>query len=47
MEGNKDEAERCVELGEKYMAEGKYDKAEKFLSKAQKLFPTSKAESEY
>lgn len=45
MEGNKDEALRCVELAEKYLAEGKYDKAEKFLQKGQKLFPTSKAES--
>lgn len=45
MEGNKDEAERCIELAEKYLAEGKYDKAEKFLVKGQKLFPTSKAES--
>lgn len=36
---------RCVELGEQYLAEGKYDKAEKFLVKGQKLFPTSKAES--
>lgn len=45
MEGNKDEALRCVELAEKYLAEGKYDKAEKFLHKGQKLFPTSKAES--
>lgn len=44
MEGNKDEAKRCVELGENYIAEGKYDKAEKFLGKAQKLFPTEKAE---
>lgn len=46
MEGNKDEAERCVELGEKYLAEGKYEKAEKFLNKGQKLFPTAKAEGE-
>lgn len=45
MDGNKDEAQKCVALGEKYLAEGKYDKAEKFLTKAQKLFPTSKAES--
>lgn len=44
MEGNKDEAQRCVELAEKYLAEGKYDKAEKFLLKGQKLFPTTKAE---
>lgn len=47
MEGNKDEAMRCVELGEQYLAEGKYDKAEKFLGKAQKLFPTEKAGSKW
>ena len=44
MEGNKDEALRCVELAEENIAMGKYDKADKFLNKAQKLFPTSKAE---
>lgn len=43
MEVNKDEAERCVELAEKYIEEKNRDKAEKFLHKAEKLFPTQRA----
>lgn len=44
MDSNKDEADRCLELAEQFIAEGKCDKAEKFIQKAQKLFPTKKAE---
>ncbi|PSN48438.1 DnaJ subfamily B member 12 [Blattella germanica] len=43
MEVNKDEAERCIEFAEKYLVEGNRDKAEKFLLKAERLFPTQKA----
>jgi hypothetical protein len=43
MEVNKDEAERCIELAERFILEGKKDKAEKFLRKAERLFPTQKA----
>ncbi|XP_023712623.1 dnaJ homolog subfamily B member 12 isoform X2 [Cryptotermes secundus] len=43
MEGNKDEAERCIEFAERFILEGKKDKAEKFLLKAERLFPTQKA----
>lgn len=43
MEGNKDEAERCIELAAKFITEGKREKAEKFLQKAERLFPTTKA----
>lgn len=43
MEVNKDEAEHCIQLAEKYMKEKNRDKAEKFLHKAEKLFPTQKA----
>lgn len=43
MEGNKDEAERCIEIAEKCILEGKRDKAEKFLHKAEKLYSTQKA----
>lgn len=43
MEGNKDEAARCIELAEKYINERNRDKAEKFLHKAEKLYPTQKA----
>ncbi|XP_011695643.1 PREDICTED: dnaJ homolog subfamily B member 12 [Wasmannia auropunctata] len=44
MDSNKDEAERCMELAERFMRERKYDEAEKFARKAQKLYPTKKAE---
>ncbi|XP_034238975.1 dnaJ homolog subfamily B member 14 [Thrips palmi] len=43
MEGNRDEAERCIEFAERFILEGKIDKAEKFLNKAERLFPTSRA----
>jgi hypothetical protein len=43
MEVNKDEAERCIELAERFMLEGKKDKVKKFLLKAERLFPTQKA----
>lgn len=44
MDSNKDEAERCMERAERYLREKKYEEAEKFLRKAQKLYPTKKAE---
>jgi DnaJ family protein B protein 12 len=44
MDSNKDEAERCSELAERYIHEKKFDNAEKFLRKAQKLYPTKKTE---
>ncbi|XP_050517392.1 dnaJ homolog subfamily B member 12 [Diabrotica virgifera virgifera] len=43
MEGNKDEALRCVDLAEKFIQEKNRQKAEKYLNKAEKLFPTDKA----
>ncbi|XP_046393164.1 dnaJ homolog subfamily B member 12 [Ischnura elegans] len=43
MEGNKDEAERCIELAERSIFEGRPEKAERFLLKAEKLYPTQKA----
>ncbi|KAJ1528884.1 hypothetical protein ONE63_007253 [Megalurothrips usitatus] len=43
MESNRDEAERCLEYAEKFILEGKTDKAEKFLNKAERLFPTARA----
>jgi hypothetical protein len=46
MEVNKDEAERCIELAERFMVEGKKDKVKKFLLKAERLFPTQKAKGE-
>lgn len=47
MEGNRDEAERCIEFAERFILEGKIDKAEKFLNKAERLFPTSRAKGKY
>lgn len=44
MDSNKDEAERCMELAERYMREKKFEEAEKFARKAQKLYPMKKAE---
>ncbi|XP_020281210.1 dnaJ homolog subfamily B member 12-like [Pseudomyrmex gracilis] len=44
MDSNKDEAERCLELAERYLRERKYEEAEKFARKAQKLYPLKKVE---
>ncbi|XP_067615136.1 dnaJ homolog subfamily B member 12 [Eurosta solidaginis] len=43
MDGNKDEAQRCIDIAVQAFAEGKIEKAEKFLLKAEKLFPTERA----
>ena len=43
MESNRDEAERCIEYAEKFILEGKTEKAEKFLNKAERLYPTPRA----
>jgi hypothetical protein len=40
---NKEAAERCIECAERFILDGKKDKAEKFLFKAERLFPTQKA----
>lgn len=44
MDSNKDEAERCMELVERYLREKKFKEAEKFVRKAQKLYPTKRGE---
>ncbi|EFN84225.1 dnaJ homolog subfamily B member 12 isoform X2 [Harpegnathos saltator] len=44
MDSNKDEAERCMEFAGRYMREKKYEEAEKFARKAQKLYPMKKAD---
>ncbi|XP_012263613.1 dnaJ homolog subfamily B member 12 [Athalia rosae] len=44
MDSNKDEADRCLEFAVQFILDGQCDKAEKFLQKAQKLFPTKRAE---
>lgn len=43
MDSNKDEALRCIEVAEKYIKERKKEKAQKFLYKAERLFPTQRA----
>ncbi|CAH1708292.1 dnaJ homolog subfamily B member 14-like [Aphis gossypii] len=44
MEVNKDEAYRCLDRAEYYIVEGDIEKAEKFINKSKKLFPTSEAD---
>lgn len=46
MEVNKDEALRCIDIAEQCIADGNSEKAWKFLIKAEKLYSTSKAQSE-
>lgn len=43
MDSNKDEAARCIDLAEKYIKDKNREKAEKFLHKAERLFPTQRA----
>lgn len=46
MEGNKDEAEKCRRLAEKFLQEGEKEKAIKFLKKADRLYPTKGVKGE-
>ncbi|KAK9878026.1 hypothetical protein WA026_020655 [Henosepilachna vigintioctopunctata] len=43
MDGNRDEAEKCIQIAQKFVAERNREKAEKFLQKAERLYPTQKA----
>lgn len=43
MEGNRDEAEKCINIALKAVEAGDKEKAVKFLNKAEKLFPTDRA----
>lgn len=45
MEGNKDEALKCIHLAEKFLHSGHKEKAIKFLNKSIKLYSTEKARS--
>lgn len=47
MDGNRDEADRCIEIAIQSLSDGKYEKAEKFLKKAENLFPTEKAKGTF
>lgn len=46
MEGNRDEAEKCIKIATKALEAGDKQKALKFLIKAEKLFPTDRAKGE-
>lgn len=46
MEGNRDEAEKCIKIATKALESGDKQKALKFLSKAEKLYPTERARGE-
>lgn len=43
MESNRDEAEKCIQIAAQALRESKLEKAEKFLKKADKLYPSQKA----
>ncbi|XP_077575926.1 dnaJ homolog subfamily B member 14 [Stigmatopora nigra] len=45
MEGNRDEAEKCINIASKAIDTGDKEKALKFLHKAEKLFPTQRAKA--
>ena len=45
MEGNKDEAKKCLEIARRYLVKGDKEKARKFIGKSQKLYPLKEAES--
>lgn len=43
MEGNRDEAEKCIHIATKALEAGDKEKALRFLNKAEKLYPTDRA----
>lgn len=45
MEGNRDEAEKCINIATKALEAGDKEKALRFLHKAEKLYPTDTAKS--
>lgn len=47
MESNRDEAERCIHIAAQALRDSKLDRAEKFLNKAEKLYPTQKAKGSF
>lgn len=46
MEVNKDEAERCIEIGIAALKAGNIERAEKFVKKADNLYPTERAKGQ-
>uniref|UniRef100_A0A8C4QQP8 DnaJ heat shock protein family (Hsp40) member B12b n=2 Tax=Eptatretus burgeri TaxID=7764 RepID=A0A8C4QQP8_EPTBU len=45
MDGNRDEADRCWDIAQQALRSGDKDRALRFLRKAEKLYPTDKAEA--
>merc|ERR1739838_772711 len=43
-DGNKDEADKCLNLGQKHFKEGNREKALRFAQKAERLYPSQKAQ---
>jgi len=43
MDSNRDESERCIELAKNLIKSNEYQKALKYLIKAEKLFPSKQA----
>jgi DnaJ homolog subfamily B member 12 len=43
IEGNKDDADKCIEIAQSAFSIGNVEKAEKFLLKAERLYPTPRA----
>lgn len=46
MEVNRDQAERCIDIATAALSNDQPEKAQRFLKKAQRLFPTAKAKGE-
>lgn len=46
MEGNRDEAEKCIGIAREALEAGNRERALRFLNKAQKLYPTETAKGE-
>ena len=46
MEANKSECEKCIRIAQSSGSIGDYEKAIKFLAKAQKLYPSEQVNSE-
>lgn len=43
LDGNKDEADKCIEIAQSAFTAGNFEKAEKFLLKAERLYPSTRA----
>lgn len=47
MDGNKDESARCVAIAQRAIDAGNIEKAVKFLRKAERLYPSKKAQGTF